>query len=141
MDIANSEPYRIPEVFVAAHARGFDGFPLVANPTTLLDPATGRPVAPEAYSHETVLKRRAPNANKKATRAEIEALKERAERVLGRERRTVQAVIGGMPALLQTNSHHAANFWSRNWFLTDRAAVEAAGRRHGIPCVKMWCAI
>jgi hypothetical protein len=140
-DTANTEQYRIPDVFVAAHARGFAGFPLLANPEVLLDSATGRPVAPEAYSHETVLKRRAPNANKKATRDEIAALKERAERVLGRERRTVQAVIGGMPVFLQTNSHHGANFWSRNWFLTDRAAVEEAGRRYGIPGVKMWCAI
>ncbi len=69
-------------------------------------------------------------------RDEIGVLKERAERVLGRDRRAGQAVIGGMPVLLQTNSHHAANFWSRNWFLTDRTAVEEAGRRHGIPCVK-----
>jgi hypothetical protein len=137
----HTEPYRIPEVFVEAHARGFGGFPLVANPEALLDPATGRAVAPAAYSHETVLKRRAPNANKKATPEEIGALKERAERVLGRERRAVQAVIGGMPVFLQTNSLHAANFWSRNWFLTDRGAVEEATRRHGIPCVKMWCAI
>lgn len=57
-------PYRIPHVFVAAHARGFSGFPSLPNPETLFDPATGRPVSPEAYSHETVLKRRAPNANK-----------------------------------------------------------------------------
>jgi hypothetical protein len=133
--------YRIPAVFAAAHRAGFAGFPLVANPEILLDPATGRPVAPEAYSHETVLKRRAPNANKQATAAEIGELKAQAERVLGRDRYTVQAAIGGMPVLLQTNSRHAANFWGRNWFLTDRAAVEAAGQRHGIPCVRMWCAI
>jgi hypothetical protein len=136
----HAETYRIPDVFVTAHARGFGGLPLVANPEALLDSA-GRRVPPAAYSHETVLKRRAPNANKQATREEIGALKERAERVLGRERRAVQAVIGGMPVFLQTNSHHAGNFWSRNWFLTDRAAVEEAGRRYDIPCVKMWCAI
>jgi len=139
--MAHAEQYRIPTVFSAAHAQGFAGFPLVPNPETLLDPASGRPVPPEAYSHETVLKRRAPNANKQASRSEITALKERAEHVLGRDRSTAQAVIGGMPAILQTNSQHAANFWSRNWFLTDRAAVEEAGGRYGIPCVRMWCAI
>ncbi|HEV8309344.1 MAG TPA: hypothetical protein VGW35_16925 [Methylomirabilota bacterium] len=139
--MANAELYRIPGVFTEAHRRGFPGLPLVPNPEELLDPATGRPVAPGAYSHETVLKRRAPNANKQATRAEIQALKDRAERVVGPDRRVVQAVIGGMPVLLQTNSLHAANFWSRNWWLTDRSAVEEAGRRYDVPCVQMWCAI
>lgn len=137
----STEEYRIPDVFTTAHARGFRGLPLAPNPDKLLDPETGRPVAPEAYSHETVLKRRAPNANKKATRAEIDELKARATRVLGPDPLTVQAVIGGMPVLLQTNSYHAANFWSRNWFLTEREAVEEAGRRFGVPCVRMWCAI
>jgi hypothetical protein len=140
-DGASASTYRIPDVFTGAHAHGFPGFPLAANPETLLDPGTGRPVSPASYSHETVLKRRAPNANKQATRAEITELKERAERVLGRDRRVIQAAIGGMPVILQTNSHHAANFWSRNWFLTDQEAVEEAGRRHRIPCVRMWCAI
>jgi hypothetical protein len=140
-EAANTEQYRVPPVFVEAHARGFGGLPVTPNPDRLLDSASGQPVAPEAYSHETVLKRRAPNANKKATPAEIAELRERAERALGRERLVVQAAIGGMPVLLQTNSRHAANFWSRNWFLTDRDAVAEAGRRYGIPCVKMWCAI
>jgi hypothetical protein len=138
---AATEQYRIPTVFAEAHARGFAGLPLASNTDTLLDPATGRPVRPEAYSHETVLKRRAPNANKKATRAEIAELRARAEQAVGRAPHTVQAVIGGMPVLLQTNSYHAANFWSRNWFLAEREAVEEAGRRYGVPCVKMWCAI
>jgi hypothetical protein len=141
VDAAHAERYRAPDVFSEAHARGFAGFPLAPNPDTLLDSATGRPVAPEAYSHETVLKRRAPNANKQASRDEIAALKARAEAVLASGRRTVQAVVGGMPVLLETNSHHGANFWSRNWWLTDRAAVEEAGRRYGIPCIRMWCAI
>jgi hypothetical protein len=141
VDGANAERYRIPDVFREAHARGFAGFPLAPNPETLLDPASGRRVAPKAYSHETVLKRRAPNANKQASRDEIAALKARAEAVLGSDRRTVQAVVGGMPVLLQTNSYHAANFWSRNWWLTEPSAVEEAGRRHGIPGIRMWCAI
>jgi hypothetical protein len=136
-----SEGYRIPEVFARAHARGFAGFPLSPNPEDLLDPVTGRPVRPEAYSHGTILKRRAPGANKNATPDEIGALKERAARVLGRTPYRVQAVVGGMPVLLQTNSIHARNFWARNWFLTDREAVEAAQRRYGIPGVTMWCAI
>ncbi len=136
-----TESYRIPSVFQDAHARGFPGLRLVANPDKLLDPATGQPVAPEAYSHETILKRRAPNANKRATVAEIAELRERAERALGPDAHTVQAVIGGMPVVLRTNSYHAANFWSRNWFLADRAAVGEASRRYGVPCVKMWCAI
>ncbi len=138
--MADADRYRIPDVFEAAHAHGFAGLPLAANPDKLLD-GDGRPVAPEAYSHETVLKRRAPNANKKATRAEIEELKARAGRVLGADPLVVQAVIGGMPVLLQTNSFHAANFWARNWFLTEREAVEEAIHRYDIPCVRMWCAI
>ena len=140
-DAPKGESYRIPQVFTEAHERGFAGFPLAQNPEPLADPATGRRVSPGAYSHETVLKRRAPNANKRATPAEIGALKARAEAAIGRDPMTVQAVVGGMPVLLQTNSRHAANFWSRNWFLTDRPAVEAAGQRFGIPCVRMWCAI
>ncbi len=139
--MAADDGYRIPDIFTAAHARGFGSLSLVPNPETLYDPVTGRPVAAEAYSHETVLKRRAPNANKAATRAEIEELKGRAERLLGASRHAVQAVIGGMPVLLQTNSRHAANFWSRNWFLTDRQDVEEASRRYGVPVVTMWCAI
>jgi hypothetical protein len=140
-DAVQSTQYRIPAVFAEAHARGFAGLALAPNPDKLVDPATGQPVAPEAYSHETILKRRAPNANKQASRREIAGLRARAERAVGVEPLSVQAVIGGMPALLQTNSFHAANFWSRNWFLADRDAVEDAGRRYGIPCVRMWCAI
>jgi hypothetical protein len=136
-----AQRYRIPDVFTQAHARGFDALPLIANPEDLLDPETGRSVAPAAYSHSTILKRRAPGANKNASREEIGELKERAARVLGRQPYSVQAVIGGMPVLLQTNSIHARNFWSRNWFLTDRAAVERAQERYGIPVVTMWCAI
>jgi len=71
-----AERYRIPQAFAEAHARGFAGLPLVPNADALLDPVTGRPVPPGAYSHETV-----------------------------------------------------------------REAIEEAGRRHGIPCVRMWCAI
>ncbi|MGH7266666.1 MAG: hypothetical protein ACREMB_17725 [Candidatus Rokuibacteriota bacterium] len=138
---ATTEPYRIPDVFRSAHDRGFTGLGLASNPDELLDPGTGRPVAPESYSQATILKRRAPNADKTATCTQLEALKSRAARVLGADPLVVQAVIGGMPALLQTNSRHAANFWSRNWFLSDREAVEEAGRRYGIPCVRMWCAI
>ena len=133
--------YRIPEVFTEAHARGFGGLPLALNPETLADPATGRPMAPGAYSHATILKRRAPGANKRASRAEIDEWKARASRVLGADPDTVQAVIGGMPVLLQTNSIHAKNFWSRNWFLTERRAVEHAAGRYGVPTVRMWCAI
>jgi hypothetical protein len=133
--------YRFPEVFDQARARGFEGFRLAPNPETLTDPATGRTIEPGAYSHATILKRRAPGANKQASRAEIDEWKARAERVLGRDRHAIQAVIGGMPVLLQTNSLHARNFWSRNWFLTERAAVEDAAARHGVPVVTMWCAI
>lgn len=50
---ATTEQYRVPPVFAEAHACGFAGLPLAPNPDTLLDPATGRPVASEAYSHET----------------------------------------------------------------------------------------
>ncbi|PYM63113.1 MAG: hypothetical protein DMD79_09370 [Candidatus Rokuibacteriota bacterium] len=137
----DADDYRIPEVFVQAHARGFAGLPLAENPDTLTDPETGRPVAPADYSHSTILKRRAPGANKQADPAEIGEWKARAERVLGSRRYSVPAVIGGMPVVLQTNSIHAKNFWSRNWFLTDGAAVEDAVRNHGVPVVRMWCAI
>jgi hypothetical protein len=140
-DGAKDTRYRIPDVFTEAHARGFAGFGLAPNPDKLVDPVMGQPVAPEAYSHETVLKRRAPNANKRATPGEIAELRARAERAIGGDPYVIQAAIGGMPALLQTNSYHAANFWSRNWFLAERDAVEDAGRRYGIPCVRMWCAI
>jgi hypothetical protein len=133
--------YRIPEVFTQAHARGFAGLPRVDNPDGLIDPATERPVPPERYSHSTILKRRAPGANKQASRAEIAEWKARAERVLGSRRYAIQAVIGGMPVLLQTNSIHDKNFWSRNWFLTDAASVEEAATRYGVPLVRMWCAI
>ena len=139
--MTDADPYRIPEVFTAAHARGFGGFRAAANPERLADPVSGRPVDPATYSHATILKRRAPGANKQAHRAEIDEWKARAERVLGRDRHAVQAVIGGMPVLLQTNSLHARNFWSRNWFLADRASVDDAAARYGVPVVKMWCAI
>lgn len=138
--MAEADRYRIPEVFADAHARGFGGFPLVPNSETLQGTDSGHPVAPQAYSHETILKRRAPNANKAATPSEIGALRDRAERVIATAKHTVQAVIGGMPVLLQTNSRHAANFWSRNWFLTE-TVVEEAHRRYGVPVVRMWCAI
>jgi hypothetical protein len=134
--------YRIPEIFIEAHARGFGGLPLAPNPDGLQDPQSGREVAPAAYSHETILKRRAPNANKAATPDEIAALRDRAERLLAASSRyTVQAVVGGMPVTLQTNSRHAANFWARNWFLSDPSAVDEAHRRYGVPVVRMWCAI
>jgi len=139
--MTDADHYRIPEVFTAAHARGFGGFRAAANPERLADPVSGRPVDPATYSHATILKRRAPGANKQARRAEIDEWKARAERVLGRDRHAVQAVIGGMPVLLQTNSLHARNFWSRNWFLADRASVDDAAARYGVPVVKMWCAI
>ena len=139
--MTDADHYRIPEVFTAAHARGFGGFRAAANPERLADPVSGRPVDPATYSHATILKRRAPGANKQAHRAEIDEWKARAERVLGRDRHAVQAVIGGMPVLLQTNSLHARNFWSRNWFLADRASVDDAAARYGVPVVKMWCAI
>ena len=139
--MTDADHYRIPEVFTAAHARGFGGFRAAANPELLADPVSGRPVDPATYSHATILKRRAPGANKQARRAEIDEWKARAERVLGRDRHAVQAVIGGMPVLLQTNSLHARNFWSRNWFLADRASVDDAAARYGVPVVKMWCAI
>lgn len=133
--------YRIPDVFTEARGRGFAGFSPSQNPEDLLDPETGRAVRPAAYSHSTILKRRAPGANKNASPDEIGELKERAARVLGRQPYAVQAVIGGMPVLLQTNSIHARNFWSRNWFLTERAAVERARERYGVPSITMWCAI
>jgi len=138
-----SRGYEIPKVFEEAHARGFSGFPLAPNPEELLDPRDpDRTLRPERYSHETVLKRRAPNANRQASLAEIEALKAKAEQVLaGSHRYEAQAVIGGMPVRLRTNSPHASNFWRRNWFLTDPAAVDAAAERYGVAVVRMWCAL
>ncbi len=141
--MAEQSRYQVPVVFEEAHARGFSGFTLAPNPEELLDP--GRPdrtLRPERYSHETVLRRRAPNANRQASRGEIDALKAKAEQVLaGSNRYEVQAVIGGMPVRLRTNSPHAYNFWRRNWFLADPATVDAAADRYGIAMVRMWCAI
>lgn len=135
--------YQVPVVFEEAHARGFSGFTLAPNPEELLDP--GRPdrtLRSERYSHETVLKRRAPNANRQASREEIDALKAKAEQVLaGSNRYEAQAIIGGMPVRLRTNSPHAYNFWRRNWFLTDPETVDATAERYGIAVVWMWCAI
>lgn len=141
--MAEASGYQIPEVFEEAHARGFAGFPLVPNPEELLDPqAPDRALRPDRYSHETVLKRRAPNANREASRAEMEALKAKAEKVLtGSRRYEAQAIIGGMPIRLHTNSPHAYNFWRRNWWLTDPGAVDAAVERYGIAVIRMWCAI
>lgn len=141
--MAEASGYQIPEVFEEAHARGLAGFPLVPNPEELLDPQDpDRALRPERYSHETVLKRRAPNANRQASRAEIEALKAKAEKVLAGSRRyEAQAIIGGMPIRLHTSSPHAYNFWRRNWWLTDPGAVDAAVERYGIAVVRMWCAI
>ncbi len=82
-DAAQDDQYRVPAVFAEAHARGFAGLALAPNPDKLVDPVTGQPVAPEAYHHETVLKRRAPNATKRASRSEIAELRARAERAIG----------------------------------------------------------
>jgi hypothetical protein len=89
--------YRFPEVSTRLAREASGGSPR-AEPETLTDPATGRTIEPAAYSHATILKRRAPGATSEPAARRSDEWKARAERVLGRDRHAIQAVIGGMPS-------------------------------------------
>ncbi len=97
----------------------------------LVDPLTGEMIKGEAgkYNHNTYLRRRSDIAEKPCSLDRIFEKTTTARKFFGKEAPYQSlALINGIPALLETNSPHMFNFWSRNWFLL---AVRVLGQEYG----------
>ena len=84
---------------------------------------------PGQYNHNTYLRRRSDIAEKPCSMDRITEKVTAARKLFGKEAPYQSlALINGIPALLETNSPHMFNFWSRNWFLLG---VKVLGQEYG----------
>ncbi|MBI3590624.1 MAG: hypothetical protein HY094_04510 [Candidatus Melainabacteria bacterium] len=86
----------------------------------LIDPVTGELFKniPGKYNHNTYLRRRSDIAEKPCSVERIKEKENKARKTFGSSAPYQSlALINGIPALLETNSPHMFNFWSRNWFV------------------------
>lgn len=97
----------------------------------LIDPISGELFnkEPGKYNHNTYLRRRSDVAEKPCSLERIEEKEENARAIFNGEAPYISfALINGIPTLLETNSAHMFNLWSRNWFILG---TKILGKEYG----------